>query len=130
MSTFANGSIRSLLPSPILPFIDSTQPFIYLPVESCRSFEEAFGLVWNETYEVYWVDYDLHQKLLSVNPNITFGIGNTEKGGPTVEIVLPYASFDLQAMPPAAPNSTRLFPLRRAANSSQYTLGRTFMQEA
>ncbi|KAG6991095.1 hypothetical protein G7Y79_00057g090770 [Physcia stellaris] len=130
MSTFANGSIRSLLPSPILSFIDSTQPFIYLPVESCRSFEEAFGLVWNETYEVYWVDYDLHQKLLSVNPNITFGIGNTEKGGPTVEIVLPYASFDLQAMPPAAPNSTRLFPLRRAANSSQYTLGRTFMQEA
>ncbi|KAL9128508.1 MAG: hypothetical protein Q9217_002835 [Psora testacea] len=113
-STTANHSTTSLLPSPILTFIDSSQPQIYLPIESCQAFENAFGLVWNQTDEMYWVDDNLHQILLTTNPNITFAIGNSLTGGPTVDIVLPYASFDLQ----------------RADNESQYTLGRTFLQEA
>jgi hypothetical protein len=45
-------------------------------------------------------------------------------------IVLPYTAFDLEAKHPIYPNSTRYFPLRRAANSSQYRLGRVFLQEA
>ncbi|KAL9100992.1 MAG: hypothetical protein Q9163_003697 [Psora crenata] len=128
-SNAANRSTTALLPSPILSFIDSTQTDIYLPRESCEAFENAFGLKWNDTTKVYWVDDDLHQTLLITNPNINFTIGNSLAGGPTVDIVLPYASFDLQAKYPAAPTTTRYFPLKRAANESQYILGRTFMQE-
>ncbi|KAG0648252.1 hypothetical protein D0Z07_5497, partial [Hyphodiscus hymeniophilus] len=51
-------------------------------------------------------------------------------GGETISINLPYAAFDLQATYPIFPNATNYFPLRRAANQSQYTLGRTFLQEA
>ena len=129
-STMTNHSTTGLLPSPILTFIDSTQPYIYLPIESCQAFEAAFGLVYNETAKVYWLDDAQHQALLAMNPNITFTIGNSLTGGTTVDIVFPYASFDLLATSPAAETPTRFFPLRRAANDTQYTLGRTFLQEA
>ena len=129
-STDTNHSTTSLLPSPILIFIDSTQPHFYLPIESCQAFENAFGLVWNSSTKNYFIDDNLHQRLMTRNPNVTFTMGNSVAGGPTVDIVLPFASFDLQAIPPAVENATRIFPLRRAANESQYTLGRTFLQEA
>ncbi|KAL9030785.1 MAG: hypothetical protein Q9180_006874, partial [Flavoplaca navasiana] len=45
-------------------------------------------------------------------------------------IELPYAAFDLIAERPLMKNATRYFPLMRAADESQYTLGRTFLQEA
>ncbi|CAL8584356.1 hypothetical protein XPA_009958 [Xanthoria parietina] len=48
---------------------------------------------------------------------------------PSVDIILPYASFDLIAKPPLLPNATSYFPLRRG-NDSQITLGRAFLQEA
>lgn len=130
ISTDADRTIRNLLTSPILTFIDSTQPFIYLPLESCLAFENAFGLIWNQTDEIYWVNDTLHQTLLVRNPNITFTLGNTASGGPTVDIALPYISFDLEATSPVVTQRSRFFPLRRATNSSQHTLGRTFMQEA
>ena len=82
---------------------------------------------------MYFVDDTLHQSLVAMNPNFTFQIGNSQTGGPTVDIVLPYASFDLLASFPIAPdpqNPIRYFPLARAANASQHTLGRTFLQEA
>lgn len=125
-----DGSTISLLPTSILTFIDSTFPFIYLPLDSCQAFEKAFDLTWNATAQMYFVNDTLHQSLTARNPNITFQIANTETGGPTVDIVLPYASFDLQAFYPMEVNTTRYFPLQRATNESQYTLGRTFLQEA
>lgn len=130
ISTAANGSITSLLPSPIFTFIDSTEPYIYLPVESCRAFEDAFGLLWDDKDEVYWLNDALHQALLAMNPRITFAIGKAKSGDPSIDIVLPYASFDLQVTPPAVAESSWFFPLRRAANDTQFTLGRAFMQEA
>lgn len=129
-STYANGSSQALLPSPIMTFIDSTIPYIYLPVEACQTFERVLGLVWDPTNNLYLVDERLHQNLLNANPKFTFSIGNDKNSSPTVDIILPYASFDLVAEPPLLPNETSYFPLRRAANDSQYTLGRTFLQEA
>ena len=117
-----------LLPNPILTFIDSTIPYIYLPVESCQMFEKNLGLVWNSTMGMYLVNETLHQSLLSKNIEFTFTIGDTTAGGPTVQIVLPYASFDLEIS--LQPSTTRYFPLQQAVNDSQYTLGRTFLQEA
>jgi hypothetical protein len=128
-ASYAAGS-KSLLPSGgIFAFVDSTLPYIWLPVDACEQFEKVFGLTWNETLEMYLVNDTLHQTLLKMNPSFTFSIGISEEGGETVDLTLPYASFDLAAEPPLVENATRYFPLKRAANSTQYTLGRAFLQE-
>lgn len=129
--TINNSTIQEtpLLPAPILTFVDSTLPFIYLPVEACKQFESTFGLVWNESDAMYWVNDTLHQSLVSSHANFTFTIGDAI-GGPTVDIVLPYASFDLKMKYPAALESRRYFPLLQATDETEYTLGRTFFQEA
>ena len=93
------------------------------------TFEQAFGLVYNETAEIYFVNDTLHDKLISQNPNVTFTLGPAS-GGATVDIVMQYGSFDLLAEYPIINNATRYFPLERAQNDSQFTLGRTFLQDA
>lgn len=128
--TYSNRSSEALLPSPIHTFVDSTVPYIYLPVAACQMFEDELGLVWNASYNLYFVDETLRQQLLISNPQFTFTIGNDKIGQPTVDIVLPYASFDQVMKPPILAENTRYFPIRRAINESQYTLGRTFLQEA
>ncbi|XMA14260.1 hypothetical protein WAI453_007051 [Rhynchosporium graminicola] len=47
-----------------------------------------------------------------------------------VNIVLPYAAFDLVANLSLAQNATRYFPLTRAVNNTQNVLGRALLQEA
>ena len=111
-------------------FIDSTIPYIYLPSTACQVFEQELGLVWNATENIYFVDENLHQTLTSTNPSFTFTIGNDKQSQSTVDIVLPYSSFDLTFKSPVFSKSTPYFPIRRAANESQYTLGRVFLQEA
>ena len=78
---------------------------------------------------MYTVDDELHKSLTVSNPTFTFSLGDSTSG-PSVPIALPYASFDLTAKPPMVPNETRYFPLLRAENETQYTLGRAFLQEA
>jgi len=126
----STGSSFSLLPSPILTFIDSTWPYIYLPYAACQLFEQNLGLTWNPSVRLYTINEILHQSLLASNPNFTFTIADSTHGGATVDLVLPYASFDLEATFPLVSNNTRYFPLKRAANETQFTLGRTFLQEA
>ena len=135
ISTDVTGSKTTLLPSSIATFIDSTWPFIYLPFEACRLFEETLDLKWDSSIEMYTVNDTLHQILLARNPNFTFTIedvtgGDVANGGATVDIVLPYVSFDLVATFPRVNSTTGYFPIQRAKNATQYTLGRTFLQEA
>ncbi|EHK96850.1 hypothetical protein M7I_7391 [Glarea lozoyensis 74030] len=87
--------------------IDSSVPYIYLPVDVCKQFESAFGLVWDEASQLYLVDDNLR-----------------------THIVLPYKAFDLYATSPLVQTSSHYFPLKRAANPGQVTLGRAFLQEA
>lgn len=115
-----------LLPTATLIFIDSTIPFIYLPVAACEAFEAELGLTWNYTEERFFVNDTLHQSLIINNPTFTFSIGNDEKGESAVDIELPYASFDFIKYL----NTMRYFPLQRGTNESQYALGRVFLQEA
>lgn len=132
-STFGPTDTTSLLPSPILSFIDSTVPQIWLPLDACEAFEKAFGLRWDSNTELYLVNDTLHKTLLAQNANITFQIRTVRtnsKSDQTVNITLPYASFDLEVSYPIVESSSSYFPIRRAANQSQYTLGRTFLQEA
>lgn len=121
----------SLLPNSIIAYIDSTVAPLWLPRESCRQFEAAFGLTWNPASELYLVNDTLHDTLVNKNASVKFTLGlTTADGGPTVNITLPYAAFDLTVSNPLVNGTSRYFPLKRAANDSQYTLGRTFLQAA
>lgn len=120
----------SLLQTPILAALDSTQPNIWLPTDTCQLFEKAFGITWNDTAQMYLVNSTLHSTLLAQNASVTFKLGTSTAGGNTTSITMPYGAFDLTASYPLVANSTPYFPLKRAANSTQYTLGRAFMQEA
>jgi Eukaryotic aspartyl protease len=123
-----------LLDAPIITAIDSLVSQLWLPILACRHFEAAFGLVWNESHELYIVNDTQHSALLAQNPSVTFTMstGTEQNGNDRVDITLPYAAFDLTAKPPyAGLNETvHYFPLKQAANETQYTLGRTFLQEA
>lgn len=122
----------SLLPDPILTFIDAGVPQIWLPQAACDVFENTFGLTYDPTTSLYLVNDTTHDALLSRNATITFKIGPDTSGPSTVEIQFPYAAFDLQltADYPGINETTHYFPIRRAANDTQYTLGRTFLQQA
>ena len=122
----------TLMSSPISAYLDSTIPWIYLPLSVCQKFESAFGLEYDNTTQSYLVNDTLHQKLQSDNASVTFTLRNpAQQSGGDVDITLPYAAFDLVAQYPLTANgSLNYFPLARATNDSQYTLGRTFFQEA
>ena len=119
-----------LLSTGVTALIDSTLSFIWLPLSVCQAFEQAFGLTWNASKELYLVNNTVHRQLLSKNPSVTFTLGNLTSEHGSVNITLPYGAFDLQASSPIFPNGTNYFPLRRASNAQQYTLGRAFLQEA
>lgn len=125
------GSPSNLLPDgSISIMIDSTVAQIWLPESACTAFEQAFGLTYDDTSQFYLVNSSLHDTLQAQNANVTFTLGTASSGGSTVDIVLPYSAFDLTLGFPNVENSTSYFPLKRAANDTQYTLGRTFLQEA
>lgn len=124
--------IPTVFTSSIYAYIDSTVAEFYLPQEVCAVFENTFNLTYDTNTNLYLVSGSLHTQLLMTNPNITFTIGSQPVGGSTVEITLPYSAFDLTASPPysGVTNQSLYFPLRRAANSTQYTFGKAFLQEA
>ena len=130
--TTSNMSISLMAKAVSIPiFIDSTIPYLYLPLTICEAFEDAFGLTWNDTVQAYLVNDSLHEVLQAQNPSVMFSLSSTNSSTEQmVNISLPYAAFDLLAEYPLMINTTRYFPLMRAANESQYTLGRTFLQEA
>ena len=126
----AGGTTSSLMSKAIRAFVDSTIPYLYLPLPVCEQFETAFGLTFNTTVQAYLVNDTLHQKLLDQDASVTFTLANSINTTQIVDITLPYAAFDLLADYPLMPIPSRYFPLMRATNDSQYTLGRTFLQEA
>ena len=129
ITTDTNGG-SPLLSSGIYALINSMVPQLWLPVETCKAFEKAFNLTWNETAELYFVDDALHKSLLAENPTFTFTVGPASKAGESIAIRLPYAAFDQNLTSPLVTEETHYFPLKRAQNNTQYTLGRVFLQEA
>ncbi|KAL2273280.1 hypothetical protein FJTKL_04794 [Diaporthe vaccinii] len=113
----------------ILAVIDSTLPDMWLPEEWCDVFEETFGLRYVEETGRYLVDDEQHTELQRLEPRLTFTLGASTRGGTITRFEFPYAAFDLEGQYPVFPNATRYFPIRRAANDSQYTIGRVFLQE-
>jgi hypothetical protein len=117
------GSNTSILSTSIPVYIDSTIPYLYLPLDVCNSFEEAFDLVWNSTDELYFFNNPS-----SAGTNLTFTL--SANAGDTVNIYLPFDALNLTASAPLLDSSRHYLPLKRAANDTQYASGRTFLQEA
>jgi hypothetical protein len=130
LQSIVTNSGYNLLPEGIVALVDSTVPDIWVPQESCQKFEGAFGLMPDSTTGLYLVNDTLHNALVAKNFNLTFKLGPEVEGGNSVDIVLPYASFDLNISFPEINISSRYFPLRCAENNTQYTIGRVFLQES
>ncbi|KAK1752899.1 acid protease [Echria macrotheca] len=128
--SYSGSTSTTLLSQSIDIFIDSTDPNLWLPAEACDAFEKAFGLTLDAKTGLYLVNDTHRNQLLDSNAEVTFRLSDVKSGGDTVTVVLPYAAFDLTAKSPLVENETHYFPLKRANNSGQYTLGRVFLQEA
>jgi hypothetical protein len=130
--TYDTIGASPLLANSVNIFIDSMVSHLWLPLAACQAFEAAFDLTWNDTAKLYTVNDTLHESLVAQNPTFTFTIGGSRsKPDEKVDIVFPYAAFDLSVTAPFVDSgSSRYFPLKRANDSSQYTLGRAFLQEA
>jgi hypothetical protein len=122
-----------LLDSPIITAVESIVSQAWLPISACEIFESAFGLVWDSAYKLYIVNETQHSTLLAGNASITFTLstGSKQNKDNRLNITLPNAAFDLIAKPPfgGLNKTARYFPLKRAANETQYTLGRVLLQE-
>lgn len=128
--TYSGTTQTTLLSTPTTAFIESTDPNIWLPEAACQAFEQAFGISVDNSTGLYLINTTHYAQLQAANPQVTFALSNSLSGGETVNIVLPFNAFGLSASPPFVPNNTYYFPLRKAANDSQNTLGRVFLQEA
>lgn len=124
------SGVAEPLQTGILAALDSTVPELWLPETACDAFEKFFKLSYDNQTDRYLVSDEVHTNLTAMNPSITLTLGDTIDSSSSVRITLPYAAFDLNLSPPIKPNATKYFPLRRASNETQYTLGRTFFQEA
>ncbi|KAL8765659.1 MAG: hypothetical protein Q9209_007339 [Squamulea sp. 1 TL-2023] len=110
--------------------IDSTVPHIWLPTFACEAFEDAFGIQYDPITNLYLVNDDQHNAMIKQAAEVTFQLGTSLSGGDSISIKLPYASFDLETGPPFVKSQRKYFPLRRAKDETQFTLGRAFLQEA
>ncbi|KAK4503998.1 hypothetical protein PRZ48_004913 [Zasmidium cellare] len=130
--TYDTFGSAPLLAQSIDIFVDSMVSQMWLPLDVCQQFEQAFGLTWNNATELYVLNDTTHAQLQAQNPTFTFTIGAAASGpqGNTTNITFPYSAFDLNISAPYVNGSLPYFPLKRAQNSSQYTLGRVFLQEA
>lgn len=122
----------NLLPTSTYHFLDSTVPHLWLPSDAISQFVSTFGLQYDNATDLYTINSTTHARLLELNPTVSFVLAESTSSGASDSISLdfPYAAFDLNASYPFYENTTRYFPIRKAANESQYTLGRTFFQEA
>lgn len=136
-----NGTV-SILSSPgISSLIDSGVPEIWLPKPACDIFEQAFGLKYDSTSDRYLIDPITKAHMDQINPTIHFTLApqTSSPSSPsaisttpqsTVTIMLPYSAFVLRGSYPLFPSSQNYFPIRRAENETQFTIGRAFLQEA
>jgi hypothetical protein len=130
--SYTGNTEQILLSDSTLAFIESTDPNFWLPKSACEEFEKAFGISIDNETGLYLMNTTQYSALNGADPQpqVTFTLANDLSGGQTVNIALPFSAFALQTTPPFTPNSTLYFPLRQAANDSQNTLGRAFLQEA
>ncbi|KAF2763797.1 acid protease, partial [Teratosphaeria nubilosa] len=137
-SITVSGSPGQIAGLPLTVVLDSTVPEIWLPNAIAESIADVLGLVWNDTYSVYFINSTQDNALSSSHPSVGFLLAaNVSVSGQTT-ITLPYAALSRTAHYPLygiASNTTSLkyLGIKRTGNDtahSQCYLGRTFFQEA
>lgn len=121
--SYSESTSATFLSDPILIFIDSTDPNLWLPGSVCDTFEQAFGFTLNSESGLCLVNDTHNTELLNSNAQVSFQLSD-------VTITLLYNAFALTAKAPLVHSTNHYFPLKCAANSTQYTLGRACLQEA
>ena len=126
--------------------IDSSTPYLWLPSQVCDRFASALNLTWNDTLKLYLFSDNDNLDNYRSSPDLSFtftfsSADNTNNfGSPTnmsgiVNITvsadafiqsLQYPFMNISYGAPAVP----YFPLKRAENGGQLTIGRSFLQEA
>lgn len=53
-------------------YIDPVIPQLRLPLHICKRFEDAFGLVWDETVQLYLMNQSTHGNFLQLNATVSF----------------------------------------------------------
>jgi hypothetical protein len=118
--------------------VDSSTPFLWMPLTVCERIADTLGLYYNETLELYFYNDTIStpDALAQLNLTFTFEIGNLPGSTENVELALSYGAFNLElsyGFPGFDGNFTSpnvpYFPLRRASSATEYTLGRAFLQE-
>ena len=119
-----------LLTSAMTVLVDSQAVDMWLPLDVCSRFEQAFDLSYDSAINRYIIDRSSHQVLQNSTASVVFTLRGRE--GALVDITLPYASFDLKLSSPIVNTTAYYFPLRRSNSTYQMDLilGRTFLQEA
>jgi hypothetical protein len=126
-----NGTASMTTKGGHLSLIDSTVSQLWLPPDVCDQFAGNLNLTYDNITNLYLLSPSAHSNLKALNPSFTFKIGQTSyDNGVGVSIVFPYSAFDLTIGWPIYNETVPYFPIRQAANDSQYTLGRAFLQEA
>jgi hypothetical protein len=126
-----NGTLSAIFGLPSLSMaLDTGVSQIWLPKVVCDKLAEALALTYDPSTELYLVNDTTRVKLLDLAPDFTFTIAANATSSDTVNIVLPYAAFDLVVGQPFYNTSRHYFPIRRATDEKLYVLGRTFLQEA
>ncbi|KYG41059.1 hypothetical protein M433DRAFT_76677 [Acidomyces richmondensis BFW] len=128
-NTLQGYALQQFIAYPITVNVDSAVSQLWLPSNICDKISSAFNLTYIEDGNYYIVNETTHRALKDNSPVFTFEVGSPS-GASSIQITIPYSAFDLNLTLPLAINSIPYFPLRKAANSSQFTLGRAFLQEA
>ncbi|KAI0402082.1 aspartic peptidase domain-containing protein [Xylaria palmicola] len=127
--------------------IDSSTPYLWLPPAICDRFATALNLTWNETLGLYIFSNNDNLERYRSAPDLSFtfifsSVDNKNNFGspnnmPGVVNITVSANAFVQSLQypfkniidygaPAIP----YFPLKRAEDGSQLTIGRSFLQEA
>lgn len=129
-SITVNGTSKALMSTPIISYISTLVPDIWLPSSVCDELVKAFDLV-NDGSGLFYISTTAHNANLAKNPVVSFKLG-PETSGQSVAIDMPYWNFYLAIEPRFNASRTQefRFPIMRAVNDTQYILGRAFLQSA
>lgn len=131
-STTLQNSQTSLHPGngSVTMRIDSSTSYLWLPTDMCDASTEAFGLIERADSGFFLVNATTQKRLMQMDPTLTFTIGHGATNSDSLSFRFPYSAFNQYVGAPYYGFNVSYFPIRRAANGSQYVLGRAFLQEA
>ncbi|KAI5917113.1 aspartic peptidase domain-containing protein [Camillea tinctor] len=131
----------------VTALIDSSTPYLWLPTAICDRFAASLNLTWNESFGLYVFPNTTNLENYQSAPDLSFTFtlssadNHDDLGQPldvpgVVNITVSSQAFVqnlrypfknlISYRSPAVP----YFPLKRADNSSQFIIGRSFLQEA